>query len=165
MKKTITFFLDSNGTAVQKVREKTSEFFKLHGLSDKAVHEQVMIIRELLKACGQYSGFNSPQGKRKIQIHINRNKITVEVSNPINDNQNKQLQELDKTIQFIRGYQDPFEAFLKLKAASMNGADGLLLAKLACEGKTTLDFYVSEDNIMNLTAVRIINSQAGNKNP
>jgi hypothetical protein len=165
MKKSIAFFLDSNGSAIQKVREKISKFFRLHGLSSKTVREQVMITKELLKACAQYSGDNSRQDKKKIQIHINTNKITVEVSNPINDNQHKQLQELDKTIQFIRGYQDPFEAFLKLKAASMNGANGLLLAKLAYEGKTTLDFYVSEDNIMNISAVRMINSPAGNQNP
>jgi hypothetical protein len=164
MKKSITFFLDSNGSAIQKVREKISKFFKLHGLSSKTVHEQVMIIKELLKACTQYSGFNSQQDKRKIQIHINRNKITVEVSNQINDNQNKQIQELDKTIQFIRGYQDPFEAFLKLKATSNNGSDGLVLAKLSYEGKATLDFFVSEDNVMSMSAVRMIDCQPGNEN-
>jgi hypothetical protein len=164
MKKSITFFLNSNGKEVTKVREKASNFLKLHGLSDKTLQEQIIIIKELLKTCRKYSGFNSPQGKMTVQIHINRNKIIVEVSNPINDVKNKQLQELDKIIQFIRGYQDPFEAFLKLKAASSNGSDGLVLAKLAYEGKTTIDFFVSEDNIMNMSAVRMINCQAGNQN-
>ncbi len=164
MKKYISFFLDSNGREVKKVREKTSNFLKLHGLSDKIVRGQIMIIKELLKTCRKYSGFNSPQVKMKVQIHINSNKITVEVSNQINDNQNKQIQELDKTIQFIRGYQDPFEAFLKLKATSNNGSDGLVLAKLSYEGKATLDFFVSEDNVMSMSAVRMIDCQPGNEN-
>ena len=164
MSKSITFFLDLNGKDVKKLSEKTSNFLKSHGFSDKTTQEQIMITKELIKACGKYSNPNSSQGKMTVQIHINRNKITVEVSNPINDVQHKTLQVLDKTIQFIRGYQDPFEAFLKLKAASGNGSDGLMLAKLAYEGKTTLDFFVSEDNVMNMSAVRRINCQARNKN-
>jgi hypothetical protein len=162
MKKFITFFLISNGNENEQIRAKTSNFLKSHGLPDKIVQEQIMIVKELLNICGQYAGFESPQGKITVQIHISRDKITVEVSHPINGIQNKQLEELDKTIQFIRGYQDPYEAFLKLKVASDNGSNRLALAKLAYEGKTTLDFFVSEDNIMNMSAVRAINCGTGN---
>jgi hypothetical protein len=141
MNKSITFFLISNGNEIEKVRVKTSKFLKSYGLSDNIVREQIMIVKE---------------------FHISRDKITVEVSHPINGTQNEQLEELDKTIQFIRGYQDPFEALLKLKVASGNGSNRLALANLAYEGKTTLDFFVSEDNLMNMSAVRTINCRAGN---
>ena len=157
MKKSIIFFLNSNSNEIGIVSEKTSCFLKSHGFPDKAVHEQIMIVEELLKTCMQYSGFRSSQEKMRVQIHISRGKITFEVSSPINGIQKKQLEELDKTIQFIHGYQDPFEAFLKLKEASGNGSNGLALAKLAHEGKTTLDFFVSEDNIINMSAIRTIN--------
>jgi hypothetical protein len=157
MKKSITFLLDSNGNEVKKVREKTSEFLKLHGVADEAIKKQMMIVKELVKTCVQYSGFKSPQQKMTVQLHIHKDKITAEVSNSINGIQKKKLEKLDKTIQFIRGYQDPFEAYLKLKAISGNGSNELALAKLACEGKTIIDFFVSEDNIMNMSAVGTIN--------
>jgi hypothetical protein len=162
MNKSITFFLISNGNEIEKVRVKTSKFLKSYGLSDNIVREQIMIVKELLNICVQYFGLKSPQRKITVQIHISRDKITVEVSHPINGTQNEQLEELDKTIQFIRGYQDPFEALLKLKVASGNGSNRLALANLAYEGKTTLDFFVSEDNLMNMSAVRTINCRAGN---
>ena len=155
MKKSIIFFLNSNETEI--ISEKTSYFLKSHGFTEKAVHEQIMIVKELLKICMQYSGFKSSQEKMRVQIHISSDKITFEVSSPINGIEKKQLEELDKTIQFIHGYQDPFEAFLKFKEASGNGSKGLALAKLAHEGKATLDFYVSEDNIINMSAIRMIN--------
>lgn len=139
------------------VSGKTSCFLKSHGFPDKAIHEQIMIVEGLLKICMQYSGFKSSQEKMRVQIHISRDKITFEVSSPINGIQKKQLEELDKTIQFIHGYQDPLEAVLKFKEASGNGSNGLALAKLAYEGKATLDFFVSEENIINMSAIRTIN--------
>lgn len=157
MNKSIIFFLNSNNNEIEKVSGKTSYFLKSHGFPDKAVHEQIMIVEELLKICMQYSAFKSSQEKIRVQIQISRDKITFEVSSPINGIQKKQLEELDKTIQFIHGYQDPFEAFLKFKEASGNGSNGLALAKLAYEGKATLDFFVSEDNIINMSAIRTIN--------
>ena len=157
MKKSIAFTLDSNGNEIEKYRGKISEFLKLHGVSDEVIEKQIMIVKELLKSCVRYSGFKVKQQKMTVQIHIRKNKITVEVSNPINGIQNKKLERLDKTIQFIRGYQDPFEAYLKLKAISGNRSNELALAKLAYEGKTVLDFFVGEDNIMNMSAIGTIN--------
>jgi hypothetical protein len=37
------------------------------------------------------------------------------------------------------------------------------LAKLAYEGRTIVDFFVSEQNVMNMSAVRTINCLAGKK--
>ena len=131
MKKSITFFLNSNGNENEQVRAKTSNFLKSHSLSDKIVQEQIMIVKELLNICGQYTGIKSPQGKITVQIHISRDKITVEVSHPINGIQNKQLEKLDKTIQFIRGYQDPYEAFLKLKTLIKKSSFKYWIKKIA----------------------------------
>jgi hypothetical protein len=154
MKKFIIFFLNSNINEIEIASEKTSFFLKSYGLPHNEVREQVMIVEELLKTCMQYSSFGSSQEKMRVQIEVSKDKIIFEVSSPINGIQKRQLEELDKTIQFIHGYQDPFEAFLKLKAASGNGSNGLALAKLSHEGKTTIDFFVGEDNIINIVAVR-----------
>jgi hypothetical protein len=163
MKKFIKLFLNSNGNGIEKASEKTAEFLNSHGLPDIIVQEQVIILKELHNICLGYSGCESPQRNMTAQIYINGDKITVEISNPINGIQNKQLEELDKIIQFMRGYQDSFEAYLKMKENSINGSNGLALARLAYEGKTMLDFFVSEKNMMNMVAVRKLNSLAGRK--
>lgn len=157
MNKSTTFLLDSNGKEFEKVIRKTSNFLKLHGVADDAIKKQIMIVKELFIICLDYSGFESPQQKMTVQIDISKDKITAEVSNQINGVQSKKLEKLDKAIQFIRGYQDPFEAYLKLKAITCNGSSELALAKLAYEGQTTIDFFVDEDNILNMSAVVTMN--------
>jgi hypothetical protein len=59
---------------------------------------------------------------------------------------------LDKTVQLVRVYQDPFEAYVeKLKEVSrrpLNDEEsGLGLVRIAYEGKAILDFFVSAGKI------------------
>jgi hypothetical protein len=157
MKKSITFFLNSNGNDAEEVRKKSANFLRSHGVTEESVQKKIMLIKELLKIFVQYNSFKPPQKKMTVQFHICRNKITFEVSNPIKGIQTEKLERLDKTIQFLRGYQDPLEAYLKLKDRSDFGPDELALAKLNYEGKMMLDFFVSEDNIMTMSAVTAIN--------
>jgi hypothetical protein len=158
MKESITFYLKPNGNEIEKVREKSCDFLKSHGFPDKTVKEQIMILKELAKTCMNYTNFKTPNKKMTVQIHIDENKITLEVMKPVDETNCNDLKELDKTIQWIRGYQDPFEAFAKLKAASINShcekSNGMALARIAYEGNAILDFFVSEDNILSLLAVR-----------
>ena len=163
MKTFIKLSLNFNGGGIEKANEKTAEFLNSQGLPGKLVHEQITILKELHKICLRYSSCKSQQRNMTVQIHIQGDKITIEVSYPINGIQNKQLEELDKIIQFIRGYQDSFEAYFKMKENSIKSSNGLALAKLAYEGKTTLDFFVSEQNMMNMVAVRTLNCLARKK--
>ena len=160
MKESITFNLKPNGHEIEKIRGKSCNFLKSHGLPDSTVQEHTMILNELVKICMKYTNSKPSEIMMTVQIHISENKITVEVSNPIDQIDNNLLDELDKTIQFIRGYQDPFEALIKMKEVSknshLNGSSGIGLARLAYEGKTMLDFFVSEDNMMNMSAVKNI---------
>ena len=160
MKESITFNLKPNGHEIEKIRGKSCNFLKSHGLPDSTVQEHTFILKELVKTCIKYTNSKTSEKIMTVQIHINENKIIVEVSNPIDEIDNNLLEELDKTIQFIRGYQDPFEALIKMKEVSKNshfkGSNGIGLARLAYEGRTMLDFFVSEDNIMNMSAVKSI---------
>lgn len=157
MHQSFEFFPKINYDGFKDAADNISDFLKLHGLSTETVQEQVVIAEQLLTACLRYSGSNSSIEKTKIQIHLNGAQVTIEVSNPIDDIENKQLEHLDELIQYLRGYQDPFEAFTNLKNASNNGAPGISLAEMAYLKQTTLDFFVSEDNMLNLSAVRNIN--------
>lgn len=96
-----------------------------------------------------------------IKIQLEDHAITVEVSNPVGESDGNQLIELDKIIQWIRGYQDPYEAYLKKLSENSNKSpdeksNGLGLVKAAYEGKAILDFVVNEDNILNVSAVRYL---------
>ncbi len=147
------------GHEIDKAGEKSGDFLKSHGFSDDAIHAQIMILRELIHNGIRYGKFTPSENKITAHIHIAENTITFEVKNPVDETCFERLKELDKTIQFIRGYQDPFEAYrVKQKEASQNSTcsevNGLGLARIACEGRAILDFFVSEDNILNLYAVK-----------
>jgi hypothetical protein len=159
MPTSIEINLSPDGHEIDKAGEKSSDFFKSHGFSDDAIHTQIMILKELIHNGIRFGNRNKPENKITAHIHIAENTITFEVMNPVDETCFERLKELDKTIQFIRGYQDPFEAYLlKQKEASKNSAcsevDGLGLARIACEGRAILDFFVSEDNILKLYAIK-----------
>ena len=68
------------------------------------------------------------------------------------------LRKLDKTLQWIRGFQDPFQAYVeRIKQISRKPFDdeisGLGLVRIAYEGNAILDFFLSEDNQLNVSAV------------
>ena len=164
MNKSIRFIVIPNEIKSDKIREKTLNFFESQGLAKKLAHEQVNILIGLMENCLYYSGCISPKDKMSISIFISEDSITTEVSNPIKSLENNKLNKLDKTIQFIRGYQDPFEAYMLLQSEYNEGSSELALAKLACESRSLIDFFVSADNIISMSAFRKLNNQVKIKN-
>ena len=167
MQKSIKFTLKPRSEEVEKVIGKCSNFLKSNGLLDDTVQSQVMVVRELVKNGLKYGVFDQPENWMIVQIHINKSEIIVEVMNPVNETNLHKLKELDETIQWIRGYQDPYEAYiLSLKDASERSincnANGLSLARIAHEANAIFDFFVSKDNILNLLAVRNLDSDNRN---
>ena len=165
MQTSIEINLRPDGHEIDKAGKKSSDFLKSHGFSDDAIHTQIMILRELIHNGIRYGNLNKSENKITAHIHIAENTITFEVKNPVDETCFERLKELDTTIQFIRGYQDPFEAYLlKRKEVSQNAShsetNGLGLARIACEGRAILDFFVSEDNILNLYAVKSLNGNS-----
>jgi hypothetical protein len=159
IKKSIRFDLSPDGGGIEEADQKSSRFLKTHGFSKEAVDTQVMILRELIHNGLKYGKCTRTEDKMAVNISIEEYTITLEVQNSVDETCCERLKELDKTIQFIRGYQDPFEAYmLKQKEAfqdtSSSESNGLGLARIAYEGNAVLDFFVSEDNILNLYAVR-----------
>jgi len=159
MKNSIRLNLKPTGGEIKRAGRKSSDFLKSHGFSDDAVETQIMILRELINSGIKYGKFSSSKNKIIATIFISEKEITFEVKNPVDETCSDGIRELDKTIQFIRGYQDPFEPYLikRQEAAldpSPNDTNGLGLAKIAYEGRAMLDFFVGEDNFMNLFAVR-----------
>ena len=162
MKKSILFTLKLNDNEIDKAGKKGSNFLKSHGFSNETVQAQIMILRELINNGKKFETPSSSDSEMTVFLLVEEKAITVEVRKAVEESSQRQLNELDKTIQWIRGYQDPFEPYMKkLREKSENStnrdANGIGLARIAYEAGAILDFFVSEDNILNLSAVRSLN--------
>ena len=152
---------------MEKMRQRTGNFLKSHGISEDIVHAQFRVIRELIKTGIKYGNFPQADTDIKINIQVDENTITIETKNPINETAFERLKELEQTIQFIRGYQDPFEAFMiARKEASINSPHGhsnaLELSRIAYEEKALLDFFINENNILQLLAISRLDANSCN---
>lgn len=142
---------------IENVRNTGREFLKTHKLSDDIMDALTMVMSELVENAIKYGSF--PGGEKiDITIAVQKHLIIIEVKNPIDDSGIPFLRHLDETIQWIRGYQDPFESYIiKLRQISSKSLQdmecGLGLVRISFEGRSILDFYVSEDNILNVSAV------------
>jgi hypothetical protein len=165
MKNSIKFNLKPIGSEIAKVGERGETFLRSHGFSENSVQTQIMVIIELIKSGLTFENQKRSCSDISVQIFIEENTVTTEVSKPVNESTHiNQLQALDKTIQWIRGYQDPFTPFM-MKTRQTSNSSGCFdsnstgLAKIAYEAGAIIDFYVSEDNILNLSAVSQLNGK------
>jgi hypothetical protein len=158
MKNTIKFNLEPECQDIDMAGDRGSSFLKSHGFSDDMVQVPVMILRQLIKNSIKYGKFTPTANEITVRLQIDKNTYTIEVMNPVDETCSDRLKELDKTIQFILSYQDPYEAYsIKLAEFASHPfnaeANDLSLLKIAYEGGAILDFFVSEDNFLNLSAV------------
>lgn len=158
MERLTKIILEPKWDEIEKARNKSSDFLKAHGFSDDTVYALTMVIRELIENGIKYGNFTPPENKVILGIDIGENIITVEVINPVDETAYSHLKKLDKTIQWIRGHQDPFEAYIeKLKEVSKrplsDEESGLGLVRIAYEGNAILDFFLDENNLVSVSAV------------
>ena len=160
MENSIKITLQPEWDEIEKVRNKSTDLLETHGLSKESLQASTMVISELVENSIKYGSFGSSDQRIFVDILVNSNKVIVEVTNPIDEKAFKNLQQLDKTIQWIRGFQNPLEAYTeRLKEVSKKPLDdensGLGLVRIAYEGKAILDFFVSENNLLNVSALSI----------
>ena len=158
MKNSIEFDIKPDWSAIEKVRNESTDFFQSHGISDDAVHSLSMIISELIENGIKYGNFSDLANKVFVSLNIDNNNVTIEVNNPVDHQAAHHLSRLDKTVQWIRGFQDPFEAYIKrIKEVSkkplQDEESGIGLVRIAYEGKALLDFFVGENNMLNVSVV------------
>ena len=163
MTKSVRFNLKPGDYEVETVREKSSAFLKSNGFSDDTVQTQMTILHQLISSGRKFGNLMASENEMTVLLLIEKNAIIVEVSKPVHESSHSQLDKLDKTIQSIRGwgYQDFFESYaVKYREVCENSlnfeAEGFELARVANEEGAVLDFYVSEDSILNLSAVKNI---------
>lgn len=159
MKNSIKLNLEPIDQNIGKLRQKIGIFLKSHDISDDVIHSQFRVISELIKTGIKYSSFSPADTKIMVTVQVEGNIITAEIYTPINETGFDRLKELEQTIQFIRGYQDPFEAFtIAQKEAfiysSHKHSNALDLSRVTYEENVFLDFFVNENNVLQLSAIK-----------
>jgi len=142
---------------IEPVRLSCNAFLSDRGI-DQAITDAVsMSLTELLENAVKFS--NPGTGSIEYSINLDNKIIMIEVKNILYQNQDYHLEKLEKTVQWLRGYHNSFEAFYeKLKEVSMIALDnhsesGLGLARIAYEGRCIVDFYVNSKNIIAVSAI------------
>lgn len=126
------------------------------GLTADETYQIAMVAQELLENAVKYGAFG--KGERiLLGVRAAEEDVIVEVKNRVGVD-DAHLSRFDRTIQWIRGFQDPFEAYverMKLVSAQpySHGESGLGLTRIAYEGRSIIDFYVDDENVLAVSAV------------
>lgn len=143
---------------IEIVREKSMQFLEKKGFNEDTKDAVIMIIGELLENAIKYGKYTERFSEVHATIAVNERNITVEVQHPINEEDDVHFQRLDRIIQWVRGYQNPFEAYIKkIKEVALQPISdtysGLGIVRIAYEGQSIIDFYVNDENIISVSAV------------
>lgn len=143
---------------IDDVREQALAFFAERGLDHDTAMAMSMATCELTENAVKYGEF-APSEHVEVELTREPSIAMVEVRSRIPEADLAHLPRLDAMIQWIRGFQDPFEAYVeRLKVVSGQRLEhresGLGLVRIAYEGQATLDFFVDEHRVVSVSAVR-----------
>jgi len=158
MKNSIKFSIEPIWKNIEVIRKETETFLLESGVDENPKDAIIMSLSELLENAIKYGNFSNHSKNISATISILPKNITVEVTSPMKDQDDANFRRLDKTIQWIRGYQNPFEAYIeKLKEISIRSLadkeNGLGITRIAYEGQSIVDFYLSADDTISVSAV------------
>ena len=166
MKKFIQSNLIVNKGGADRLMEKIIALLKAYNCSDDFTRTQIEIIEQLIERGSHFGMKNTEDPEMMLCLSIEGGGITVEVKVKVAESDNDKLEDLDRTIQRIRGCHAPFrphmanfrQAHSHSKNNSMNGFE---LSRLVFDAGVDVDFYVNEEDILNLFAVRNLEHGCG----
>jgi len=142
--------------AIRPTWEPCHDALRRGGLTEDEAYALSMVAQELLENAVKYG---DPSARRPVHLALRLTpaEVTIEVSNRVAAD-DEQLHRFDRAVQWLRGFQDPFEAYverLKLVSAESyrGGQSGLGLTRIAHEGKCLVDFFVDEESTLAVSAV------------
>ncbi len=144
---------------IEPARNEISRFLKSLELSSDEIDALIMVIGELMENGIKYGYFKKEEdSKVTVSVSLESDNIIIDVIHPVDKTAYDHLEKLDKTIQWIRGYQDPFEAYTEkvkevAKRSFSDQSSGLGLVRIAYEGRAILDFFLNENYMLNVSAV------------
>ena len=165
MQPTLTLDVPPVWDEIERVREQSALFLKERGFSEDIVNAVSMVAAELTENAVEYGSYERPEQRIQVSVAPGRTSIAVEVKSPASSGA-EDLEKLDRMIQWIRGHQDPFEAYMtRLKEVSAqetsSSESGLGLVRIAYEGQSVLDFYVDDENVVSVSAIHPLEKQHG----
>ena len=142
------------------------DFFQREGVDPDAGNALAMVVCELAENATKYGHFDGENEIVKVSLAVERSFVTVTVSNPVAESETDSLEILDNTIQWIRGFHDPFQAYLErlrdVSTQSLFSSESKLgLVRIAYEGQSTLDFYLGADRRLVVSATYPFQSVGG----
>lgn len=151
MLETKEFKLEPEWEKIDSIQDEVMDYILEQKKSEADSDAIGMIASELLENAIKYGQFSRSQDIELV-ITINSASITVEVTNPIDDTNDENIKRLDERIQWIRGFQNPFEAYIRaittISSQHHNRGDsGLGLVRVAYEGHAIIDFYMDDSSL------------------
>lgn len=143
---------------IDAVRDRAAVYLLEHQVDSNAADAVSMVVGELVENAAKYGIFRRSHDSIQVAVFLTQGEIVVEVSNPVGPGELDHVHRLEGMIQWIRGFQDPFEAYLErlkeLSAQELASAEsGLGLVRIAYEGQSVLDFVVKDQNTLSVSAV------------
>ena len=144
---------------VVRINKTTHDFFESIDLPEDAVDTFTMVACELVENGIKY-GDNRHESSDEVELSViaEDETITIQVNNRIGEQTQPHLQQLDRTIQWVRGFQDPFQAYIeRIKEIShepsTHRTSGLGIVRISYEARAAVDFIVDDDNTLSVSAV------------
>ena len=94
---------------VGRANETVGAFLESCHLAPDAVAQYTMVVCELVENGIKYGYFASDSAVVRVLVKVARGTVSVQVINPVGESSQAYLAELDRTIQWVRGFQAPFE--------------------------------------------------------
>jgi hypothetical protein len=153
---TLALRIDPEWDAIKAAWDPCRAMLSRVGFDDDTSYQLSMVAQELLENAVKYGAFR-PGERISLEVRAGRDDVTLEVKSRVGvDDAN--LRRFDRMVQWIRGYQDPFEAYVeRMKTVSAqpysNGESGLGLTRIAYEGRCMIDFYLDDESTLAVSAV------------
>lgn len=143
---------------IERLRRSAHIFMEEAGVKTATAQAVEMVLSELMENAVKYGAFSKQHNQITFDVELMGDVIVIEVTNPVTDKNLAHLKVLDRTIQWIRGFQDPFEAYVeRVQEVAQKPMDdktsGLGVVRVAYEGGAVLDFFLDEDSILKVSAV------------
>lgn len=140
---------------MERVNATAEAFFSSAALPPVAVDAYTMVVCELAENSIKYG---CGDALIEVAVRVAGDAVGVRVKNRVGREAYPHLQELDRTLQKIRGVQDPYQAYLdRVREISReplsNNKSGLGLVRIAYEGGADIDFVLHEDGTLHVSAV------------
>ncbi|MFV8833361.1 hypothetical protein [Aquisalimonas sp.] len=139
---------------VEQLNQQAMTFLTDTGMAHAEVDTYTMVICELAENSIKYGDSSQPIC---LNVKVRDKSVCVQVKNKVRSEAHGHLRELDQTLQWIRGVQDPYQAYLeRIRELSRepiaNARSCLGLIRIMYEGHSDVDF-VLDDDTLNVSAL------------